>query len=60
MGHNYKQILENIMTRSDELNDWEVNFIASIHDWLILQDKPLTDRQKETVIKINRKYICKR
>ncbi len=58
---NYKNIINNIVKLSQEqLNDWELDFISSVYDWHILQEKNLSDKQKEIIIKINRKYICQR
>ena len=59
--YNYKNIIENIVKLSqDKLNDWELDFISSVYEWHILQERNLSDKQKEHIIKINRKYICQR
>lgn len=61
MEYNYKNIIENIVELSqDKLNDWELDFISSVYEWHILQGRNLSDKQKEHIIKINRKYICQR
>lgn len=61
MEYNYKNIIENIVKLSqDKLNDWELEFISSVYEWHILQERNLSDKQKEHIIKINRKYICQR
>ena len=59
--YNYKNIIQNIVNLSqDKLNDWDLDFISSVYEWHILKEMPLSDKQKEHIIKINRKYICQR
>lgn len=61
MEYNYKNIVENIVKLSqDKLNDWESDFISSVYEWHVLQERSLSDKQKEHIIKLNRKYICQR
>lgn len=61
MEYNYKNIIENIIKLSQEkLNDWELDFISSVYEWHVLQERNLSDKQKEHIIKLNRKYICQR
>lgn len=57
---NYKQIIENIINKQELLNDWEFDFISNVNDWHVLQEKPISEKQQEIILKINRKYICKR
>ena len=61
MEYNYKNIIENIIKLSqDKLNDWELDFISSVYEWHVLQERNLSEKQKEHIIKLNRKYICQR
>jgi hypothetical protein len=58
---NYKNIIENIVSLAQEkLNDWEMEFIANVFNWHILEKKNLGEKQKEIIVKINRKYISQR
>ena len=55
---NYLGILDNIIQlASDQLNDWETNFINDI--WNKYQDCPgqLTELQKKHIRKIQNKYL---
>ena len=59
--YNYKNIIQNIVNLSqDKLNDWEIDFISSVYEWHVLKENNLSDKQKENILKINRKYICQR
>ncbi len=50
---NYKKILERLVEESSEhLTDWEHDFITNVlYQW----HGEYTEKQKETIIKINRK-----
>ena len=55
---NYKALIERIVNEDQEnLNDWEVEFISSVYQWVVLQDKKPSEKQAECIIKINRKLI---
>ena len=58
---NYENIINNIVKLAqDKLNQWEFDFIVNVYDWHIQQGNGLSEKQKETIVKINRKYICQR
>lgn len=58
---NYKNIVENIISHAqDKLSDWELEFISNVYDWHVLKDRPLSEKQQEIVLKINRKYVAER
>jgi len=55
---NYKAIIERIVDRyQDELSTWELEFISSVYQWHILDNKFLSDKQKDTILKINGKML---
>lgn len=57
MKCDFRNILQNIIDlKSDELNDWESDFVNS----LFVQSWPLTDKQKDIILKLNRKYLVDR
>lgn len=57
----YQSIIKNIVNYSQEkLNDWEIDFISSVYDWHVLKSGKLSEKQKENIVKINRKYIAVR
>ena len=55
---NYPLIVEKIVEEYQEhLNDWELQFISSLYDWVVTLGRPPSDKQKEILLKINRKRI---
>lgn len=48
---NYRSIIDNIVNSQDKLNDWEIEFISSVYQ----QNYEFTEKQKEIILKINRK-----
>ena len=55
---NYKFIVNRIVeTAQDKLNDWELEFISSVYEWYILKDKKISQKQKDIIIKINRRIM---
>ena len=57
---NYKVIIERIIGEGQEnLNDWELEFISSVYQWVVLQEKKPSEKQSECILKINRKLIEK-
>jgi hypothetical protein len=54
---NYPGIVDNIIEFcSDKLNDWESNFINNLNEW----KGEYTEKQQAMILKINRKYLCRR
>ena len=50
---NYKSILERIVNQDQEkLNDWELEFISSVYQWHVLDNKNLSEKQKKIILKI--------
>jgi len=61
MQTNYGNIIQNIVDFSQEsLSNWELEFIASVYEWHITRKKNLSEKQKQIILKINRKYIAQR
>lgn len=57
---NFTAILERIIELSiDDLNDWEFAFISDAYDRHVLEGKKLSDKQKDCILKINRKILNK-
>ena len=57
---NYKVIIERIIGEGQEnLNEWELEFISSVYQWVVLQEKKPSEKQSECILKINRKLIEK-
>jgi len=55
---NYKFIVNRIVkTAQDKLTDWELEFISSVYEWYILKDKIISQKQKDIIIKINRRIM---
>lgn len=55
---NYNSIIERIVKTSlDKLNDWELEFISSVYEKALLQNRNLSDKQKEIILKINHKIL---
>lgn len=44
----------------EKLTDWELEFISSVYDNNVLKGYNLSDKQKEIIIKINRKVLTER
>jgi len=58
MDKNYKSILERIVNISqDKLNDWELEFISNVYDCHVLQNRNLSEKQKEIILRINKKCL---
>lgn len=59
MKYDYRAIVEHVCELySDQFDDWESNFMNNI---ILTNDfNALTERQKTVILKINRKYRCKR
>ena len=58
MEKNYKRIIGNIVNLwQDKLSFWELEFISSVFEWHIMNEKPLSKKQKEIIIKINRRIM---
>lgn len=54
---NYNQISWNIWNHcADKLTEWEEQFIYD----MLVPNRDYTDKQKEVILKINRKYIAQR
>lgn len=54
----YISIIKRIVNfHQEKLTDWELEFISSIYDKNVLKGYNLSDKQKEVVIKINRKML---
>jgi len=57
---NYKAIIERIVIEDQEnLTDWELEFISSVYQWVVLQGGKPSEKQAECILKINRKLIEK-
>jgi hypothetical protein len=55
---NYKTIIKLIVDEYQEnLNDWEVEFIASVYNGVVLQDRTPSEKQAACILKLNRKRI---
>lgn len=55
---NYKAIIERIVNHHQEkLDDWELEFIASVYDSHVMGDRMLSEKQKEIILKINRELL---
>ena len=53
---NHGAMIETIVDQYQEyLNDWELEFIAKVYQWHVLDNKPLSKRQKDVIVKINGK-----
>ncbi len=56
--YNFTAIIKRIVNQHQEmLNDWEVEFIASVYDWHVLKYRALSDKQKDIILKINGKCL---
>ena len=57
----YISIIKRIVNFNQEkLTDWELEFISSVYDNNVLKGYNLSDKQKEIIIKINRKVLTER
>jgi len=57
MRYDFDAIIERIINlKSDELNEWESDFMNSVYT----QDYELTENQKNKILQIHRKYIVNR
>lgn len=57
----YISIIKRIINFNQEkLTDWELEFISSVYDNNVLKGYNLSDKQKEIIIKINRKMLTER
>ena len=50
-------IVRMVNTYQEQLTDWELEFISSVYEWSILNSRPLTEKQKAVVLKINAKML---
>ena len=54
----YISIIKRIVNfHQEKLTDWELEFISSVYDNNVLKGYNLSDKQKEVIIKINRKML---
>ena len=54
----FKSIINRIVNYGQEkLNDWEIEFISSVYQRHFLDDKKLSQKQEEIILKINRKLL---
>lgn len=57
----YISIIKRIVNfYQEKLTDWELDFISSIYNNNVLKGYNLSDKQKEIIIKINRKMLTER
>lgn len=57
VNYNYRSIVERLIDHhSEKANDWESGFLDTCFNW----EGDYTDPQKETILKLNRKYVVSR
>lgn len=49
-------VINDLMARRRNLNDWERKFITDIHQHYIVENKFMSDKQYETLSKLWEKY----
>lgn len=55
---NYKAILERLIgVHQENMSMKTLEFVSSIYQWYIIDEKPLTDNQKSVILKINRDIL---
>ena len=56
--YNFVGIIKRIINQHQEiLNDWEIEFIASVYEWHVLKSGKLSDKQKKIILKLNGKCL---